>query len=135
MTPAIIRPVDLDTSICRIARIGTLKTILTEKAIRFTCWADWDDRGEAPYLHGAAEWPYGRQVFPSKRFFVDKIVKQAVTDGAPLSDAERQMLSLSESDPKFVVSPALVEKLQAEISDEDYETRVASLLDRSWGAT
>jgi anti-sigma28 factor (negative regulator of flagellin synthesis) len=68
----------------------------------------------------------------AKRFFVDKIVKQAVTDGAPLSDAERQMLSFSESDPEFVVSPALVEKLQAQISDGDYETKVAGLLERSW---
>jgi hypothetical protein len=68
----------------------------------------------------------------AKRFFIDKIVTQAATDGAPLSDAERQMLSFAESDPEFVVSPALVEKLQAEISDEDYETKVAGLLERSW---
>ena len=68
----------------------------------------------------------------AKRFFIDKIVTQAVTDGAPLSDAEMQMLSFSESDPEFVVSPALVENLQAEISDEDYETKVAGLLERSW---
>ena len=68
----------------------------------------------------------------AKRFFAEKIVTQAVTDGTPLSDAERQMLSFSESDPEFVVSPALVEKLQAEISDEDYEAKVAGLLERSW---
>jgi hypothetical protein len=68
----------------------------------------------------------------AKRFFVDKIVAQAVTEGAPLSDAERQMLSFSESDPEFAVDPALVQKLQAEISDEDYEAKVAGLLERSW---
>jgi hypothetical protein len=68
----------------------------------------------------------------AKRFFVDKIVAQAVTERAPLSDAERQMLSFSESDPDFAVDPALVEKLQAETSDEDYEARVAGLLERSW---
>jgi hypothetical protein len=68
----------------------------------------------------------------AKRFFIDTIVTQAVIEEAPLSDAELQMLSLSESDPEFVVSPALVEKLQAEISDEDYETKVAGLLERSW---
>jgi hypothetical protein len=50
---------------------------------------------------------------------------QAVTERAPLSGAEWQMLSFSESDPEFVVSPALVEKLQAEISDEDYEAKVS----------
>ena len=68
----------------------------------------------------------------AKRFFVDKIATQAVTEGTPLSDAERQMLSFSESDPEFVVDPALVEKLQAEISDEDYEAKIAGLIERSW---
>ena len=68
----------------------------------------------------------------AKRFFVDKIVDQARIDGTPLSDAEREMLSFSESGPEFVVNPALVEKLGAEISDQDYETKVAGLLERSW---
>ncbi len=68
----------------------------------------------------------------AKRFLVDKIVTQAVTQGTPLSEAERQMLSFSESDPEFVVSPGLVEKLQAEISDEDYEAKIAGLIERSW---
>lgn len=68
----------------------------------------------------------------AKRFFVDKIAAQAAREGTPLSDAERQMLSFSESDPEFVVDPALVGKLQAEISDEDYEAKVAGLIERSW---
>ena len=68
----------------------------------------------------------------AKRFFVDKIVSQAVAEGTPLSDAERQMLSFSESDPEFTVDPVLVERLQAEISDEDYEAKVAGLIERSW---
>lgn len=68
----------------------------------------------------------------AKRFFVDKIAAQAVTEGTPLSDAERQMLSFSESDPEFAVDSALVEKLQAEISDEDYEAKIAGLIQRSW---
>ena len=42
------------------------------------------------------------------------------------------MLSFSESDPEFVVDPALVDKLTAEISDEDYETKVAGLLERAY---
>ena len=75
--------------------------------------------------------------FPSggpkaKRFFVDKITAQAKTEGVPLSDAERQMLSFSESDPEFVPSPGLVEKLQAEMSDEEYEAKVAGLIERAW---
>jgi hypothetical protein len=68
----------------------------------------------------------------AKRFFVDKIVDQAKIDGAALSDAEREMLSFSESDPEFGVHQALVEKLGTDISDEDYETKVAGLLERSW---
>jgi N-acetylglutamate synthase-like GNAT family acetyltransferase len=42
------------------------------------------------------------------------------------------MLSFSESDPEFAVDAALVEKLQAEISDEDYQANIAGLLERSW---
>jgi hypothetical protein len=68
----------------------------------------------------------------AKRFFVDRIVAQAVREGAPLSDAERQMLSFSESDREFAVDPALVEKLQAEISDEEYEAKISGLIERSW---
>ena len=51
--------------------------------------------------------------------------------GIALSEAERQMLSFSESDPEFVVETALVEKLAAEISDEDYEAKIAGLIERS----
>jgi hypothetical protein len=68
----------------------------------------------------------------AKRFFVEKIVAQAELEGSPLSDAERRMLSFSESDPEFVVDPALVQRLEAEISDEDYEAKVAGLVQRSY---
>jgi hypothetical protein len=34
--------------------------------------------------------------------------------------------------PEFVVDPALVEKLQAELSDDDYEAKIAGLIERSW---
>ena len=50
----------------------------------------------------------------------------------PLSDSERQMLSFSESDPEFIVDPALVNKLAAEISDEDYERKIGGLLKRAY---
>jgi hypothetical protein len=68
----------------------------------------------------------------AKRFFVDKIAAQALAEGTPLSDAEQHMLSFSESDPEFAVDPALVEKLEAEISDEEYEAKIAGLIERSW---
>jgi len=68
----------------------------------------------------------------AKRFFVDKIVAQAAADGVRLSDAERWMLSFSESDPEFVVGQPLEEEFRAEISEEDYEAKIGGLLKRSW---
>ena len=68
----------------------------------------------------------------AKRFFVDRIVAEAAAELKPLSDSERQMLSFSESDPEFVVDPALVKKLAAEISDEEYERKIAGLLKRAY---
>jgi hypothetical protein len=68
----------------------------------------------------------------AKRFFVEKIVAQAISEGTPLSTAEQYMLSFSESDPDFVVKPELVEKLQDEISDADYEAKIAGLIERAW---
>jgi len=88
--------------------------------------------GAAPAMANALRAKVFTSQGHAKRFFVDKIAAQAETEGIPLSVAERQMLSFSESDPEFVVDPALVEKLQAEISDEDYEAKIAGLLERSW---
>jgi hypothetical protein len=68
----------------------------------------------------------------AKRFFVEKVIAQAATEGVPLSDTEQRMLSFSESDPEFVVSPGLVEKLQAEISDAAYEAKIAGLIEEAW---
>jgi hypothetical protein len=79
---------------------------------------------------GKIERQFGCRVLSS--FFVDKIAAQAEAEGIRLSDAEREMLSFSESDPEFAVDPTLVEKLQAEISDEEYEVKIAGLLERAW---
>src|ERR1041385_4843336 len=38
-------------------------------------------------------------------------ISEAAAELKPLSDSERQMLSFSESDPEFIVDPALVNKL------------------------
>jgi len=66
----------------------------------------------------------------AKRLFVEKVVSQARLEGISLSEAERTMLSWSESDPDFVVDPELPGRLAAEISDEEYETKIAGLLAR-----
>jgi hypothetical protein len=68
----------------------------------------------------------------AKRFFVERIVARAAAEGHPLSDAERRMLSFSESDPDFIVDQHLVEQLAAEISDDEYENKVAGLIERAF---
>jgi len=68
----------------------------------------------------------------AKRFFVERVLAQARVENMRLSPAEQAMLSWSESDPAFAPDPALVERLAAEISDEDYESKVAGLLERSY---
>jgi hypothetical protein len=68
----------------------------------------------------------------AKRFFVEKIVAQAAFEDLPLSDVERRMLSWSESDPEFTVDDALPRGLESEISDDDYEARVAGLVARAY---
>lgn len=70
----------------------------------------------------------------AKQFFVEKVVMQAQLEGVALSDAERTMLSWSESDPDFVVDSQLPDRLAAEISDEEYEKKITGLLVRRLAA-
>lgn len=70
----------------------------------------------------------------AKRFFVDKVLAQARVEGMTLSDAEQKTLFWSESDPDWVVDLDLPERLAAEITDEDYEKKIAGLLSRSYRA-
>jgi hypothetical protein len=67
----------------------------------------------------------------AKRFFVDKVVARAQIERVPLSEAERKMLSWSESDPDFVVDPHLPGQLASEMSDQEYERKIGGLLARS----
>jgi hypothetical protein len=70
----------------------------------------------------------------AKRLFVEKVAIQARLEGILLSDAERKMLSWSESDPDFVIDPQLPEHLASEMSDTEYEKKVAGLLARRFAA-
>jgi hypothetical protein len=70
----------------------------------------------------------------AKRLFVEKVVTQTRLEGVSLSDAERTMLSWSESDPDVVVDPQLPDRLAAEISDQEYEKKVTGLLARRFAA-
>ncbi len=68
----------------------------------------------------------------ARQFFEDKIVQQAGAEGVLLSADERLMLKWSESAPDSIADPDLVERLAAEISDEDYEDKIAGLLSRCY---
>jgi hypothetical protein len=70
----------------------------------------------------------------AKRFFATKVIDRARTEGVALSEAERRMLYWSESDPEFKADPKLVEQLASEMSDEDYEAKIATLLQNSFAA-
>lgn len=66
------------------------------------------------------------------RYFADKVIQQAQIEGLRLSEDERQMLLWSESEPDSVADPALAERLAAEMSDSDYEAKIAGLVSRSF---
>jgi hypothetical protein len=68
----------------------------------------------------------------AKKFFVEKVLTEARHKGVRFSEAEQRMLSWSESDPDFTAEPALVEQLANEISDEDYESKVSTLLEAAY---
>lgn len=69
----------------------------------------------------------------AKRFFVDKIISQAAFENSPLSSVEQRMLSWSESDPELKPDMSLPAQLAAEISEQDYEAKIAGLIQRSYG--
>jgi hypothetical protein len=66
----------------------------------------------------------------AKRFFAERAVQRARDEGVPLSDAERGMLSWSESDPELTADPQLVKQLASEMPDEEYEEKITGLLNR-----
>jgi hypothetical protein len=68
----------------------------------------------------------------ARQFFIEKVLQQAQREGVSLSDDERQMLSWSESAPDSVADPTLAERLAAEISDADYESKIVGLLRSSF---
>jgi hypothetical protein len=56
---------------------------------------------------------------------------QAEKEGVPLSEAERQLLFW---EPAFEVSerPNRLDSLLAEMSEEEYEAKIAGLIERAW---
>jgi hypothetical protein len=70
----------------------------------------------------------------ARQFFEDRIIQQADVEGAPLSADECLMLKWSESEPDSIGDLALAERLAGEISDDDYQEKIAGLLTRSYAA-
>jgi hypothetical protein len=68
----------------------------------------------------------------AKRFLADRVIHQALAEGLPLSEAEREMLLWSESDPELTIDPTLPQRFAAETSDEEFERKIAGLLERSF---
>jgi hypothetical protein len=64
----------------------------------------------------------------AKDFFINKINFQANRVSAPLTDAEKYMLSWSESDPNFVPNQALTEQFEHETSENEFESKIVKLL-------
>ena len=67
----------------------------------------------------------------ARQFFVAKVIQKADSEGMALSKDERQMLYWSESAPDSIADPELAERLADQISDSDYEAKIAGLLRRS----
>jgi hypothetical protein len=76
---------------------------------------------------GPSAVPFAHQS-DAKRFIVDRVMRQAESEGVALTNAERHMLGWSESDPDFTPDLSLAEQLEQEQSDEEYERKVAALI-------
>jgi len=70
----------------------------------------------------------------AKTFFINKINFQADRVGVPLTDAEKYILSWSESDPNFVPNQALTEQFKQETSDGEFESKIVTLLQAAFSA-
>lgn len=68
----------------------------------------------------------------AKRFFADRVLRQAQAEGVSMSEAERHMLLWSESDPDFTPDLELAQALNQEMSDDVYEAKIAGLLTRNF---
>jgi len=68
----------------------------------------------------------------AKRFFTERIITQAALENSPLSAVQQRMLSWSESDPEFDPNISLPEQLAAELPDQEYEAKIAGLIQRAY---
>jgi hypothetical protein len=70
--------------------------------------------------------------FEGKKFFVDKVISQALKEGIALSEAEKYMLQWTEVEEGFLIDEKLNEKFREETTDEEYEKKIRFLLKRAY---
>lgn len=68
----------------------------------------------------------------AKKFFVEKIILEASQQGTFLTDAQRYMLSWSESDPDFKIIPEMNASFEQENTDIEYEKKVRTLIKNAY---
>jgi hypothetical protein len=68
----------------------------------------------------------------AKKFFVDKIIIEASQQGTSLTDAQRYMLSWSESDPDFKIIPEMNASFERENTEIEYEKTVRKLIKNAY---
>ena len=68
----------------------------------------------------------------AKQFLAQKVITQAEKEGVGLSEAERYMLSWSESDPEFEPNFELAAKIDEEIPQDKYEAKIRGLIERAY---
>ena len=68
----------------------------------------------------------------AKQFFAGRVIRQAESEGMPLSEAERHMLLWSESDASFEPDLQLADALSSQMSDDEYESKISGLLRRAF---
>jgi len=68
----------------------------------------------------------------AKQFFAQRVITQAKKESASLSEAERHMLSWSESDPEFKPDYDLAARVDKEIPQDKYEAKIRGLIERAY---
>ncbi len=68
----------------------------------------------------------------AKAFFIEKIIRQAERENVILSDAQRYMLTWSETDPSFIKNMELNAKFESETSQEIFENKICGLIKRMY---
>ena len=68
----------------------------------------------------------------AKNFLVQQAAEEALLEGLPLSDVEKRMMYVTESDPSSCENPlALNDEFEAQYDTAEYEAKISGLLERA----